>query len=295
MRRDWSARRRAATRTPLPRTRPGAHPRRAGSRRPAGSAWPGRSRAPRGTPRRPPRRSRPLGVRDDRAHLDRPVPRALEPRSHRDRRVAIRALDEVVAGEELLRHRVRTVGDLDLPVAHAHRRRGIRATQPLDVEQDPLLAQPAVQLEQQRRHRRLLVHLLLVAHEHVLRHLRKFYARSGRSARTRVPAPAAPSIHGAAETLHAPELAAEVVREPPQLVNEDRAPADTGDGLAFLREWRRVQTQGAIDRHRRGGLAASPTWCVRGPRTYAAANSSRRAPMPTPVQRSSPVTTRSAL
>ena len=113
--------------------------------------------------------------RHDRTHLDRRPARHRQPRRLLERLVEVRALQHVVAGQDLLGHRERAVDDLGLPVAHADRRRTLRRMQPLDAHQHPGLTQAGVQLRQQRRHLLALgllgrVDLLFVHQHHVLRH-----------------------------------------------------------------------------------------------------------------------------
>ena len=119
------------------------------------------------------RHPQPLVGRHHRAHLDRPPARHRHPRGLPERLVEVGALQDVVAGQDLLGHRERAVGDLRLSIAHAHRRRALRRMQALDAHQQPRLAQAAVQLHE---HRQLLlalglpgrVDLLLIHQQHVL-------------------------------------------------------------------------------------------------------------------------------
>ena len=85
----------------------------------------------------PARRVQPLLGRHHRAHLDRRPWRHRQPRGLLERLVEVGALQHVVAGQDLLGHRERAVGDLRLPVAHADRRRALGRTQALDADQQP--------------------------------------------------------------------------------------------------------------------------------------------------------------
>src|SRR3954468_5613556 len=101
-------------------------------------------RAPRRPRPRAPRPGRPAAREPaPRPHLDRPARHARDARRPVERRLEIRHVDDVVAGERLLRLRERSVADDPLAAAHAHRRGGAGRLQRLAGDEYALVAEGA--------------------------------------------------------------------------------------------------------------------------------------------------------